>query len=176
MYAAHASPEDIRLNNLLRVFLVAVILASGVAAAAESFALKDVEGKTHRLADYRGQWLIVNFWATWCPPCLEEIPDLIAVKEARGDVQILGVAMEFEDKKQVVQFADGMFVNYPIVLGDKKIADSVGPVEGLPTTFVYDPQGNLKKRVSGKITRKQIEALLGIPKKTAGTQAQLSPR
>lgn len=162
------------MKNLFRCFLVAMMLAAGVAAAAEPFALKDVEGKTHRLADYRGQWLIVNFWATWCPPCLEEIPDLIAVKEARADVQILGVAMEFEDKKQVVQFADGMFVNYPIVLGDKKSAESVGPVEGLPTTFIYDPQGNLKKRVAGKITRKQLEALIGLPKRTA--DAQPSPR
>ncbi len=162
------------MKNPFRCFLVAMMLAAGVAAATEPFALKDVEGKTHRLADYRGQWLIVNFWATWCPPCLEEIPDLIAVKEARSDVQILGVAMEFQDKKQVVQFADGMFVNYPIVLGDKKSAESVGSVEGLPTTFIYDPQGNLKKRVAGKITRKQLEALIGLPKRTA--DAQPSPR
>jgi thiol-disulfide isomerase/thioredoxin len=161
-------------KNLFRCFLVAVMLVSGVAAAAESFALKDVAGKTHRLADYRGQWLIVNFWATWCPPCLEEIPDLIAIKDARADVQILGVAMEFQDAKQVSQFADGMFVNYPIVLGDKKNADSVGSVEGLPTTFIYDPQGKLVKRQAGKITRKQIEALIGLPKKTA--DAQPSPR
>lgn len=159
---------------LFRVFLLAAMLASGVAVAAESFALKDVEGKIHRLADYRGQWLIVNFWATWCPPCLEEIPDLIAVKDARADVQILGVAMEFQDAKQVMQFADGMFVNYPIVLGDRKIADSVGAIEGLPTTFIYDPQGKLVKRQAGKISRKQIEALIGFPKKTA--DAQPSPR
>jgi thiol-disulfide isomerase/thioredoxin len=174
MCAAHVSPEEKPVKNPFRCFLVAMMLAAGVAAATEPFALKDVEGKTHRLADYRGQWLIVNFWATWCPPCLEEIPDLIAVKEARSDVQILGVAMEFQDKKQVVQFADGMFVNYPIVLGDKKSAESVGSVEGLPTTFIYDPQGNLKKRVAGKITRKQLEALIGLPKRTA--DAQPSPR
>jgi thiol-disulfide isomerase/thioredoxin len=104
--------------------------------------------------------LIVNFWATWCPPCLEEIPDLVAIKESRKDVQVIGIAMEFQDDKQVMQFADGMFVNYPIVLGDRKISASIGQVDGLPTTFIYDPQGRLAERHVGKITRKQIERLI----------------
>jgi thiol-disulfide isomerase/thioredoxin len=146
---------------LSRLLLASALFWMGVAPAAENFTLTDAQGKSHSLAGYRGQWLIVNFWATWCPPCLEEIPDLVAIKEARKDVEVIGIVMEFQDDKQVLQFADGMFVNYPIVLGDRKISSSIGQVDGLPTTFIYDPQGRLAERHVGKLTRKQIERLIG---------------
>ena len=138
----------------------ALLAFAALPATGADFRLTDSDGKLHRLGDYRGKWVIVNFWATWCPPCLEEIPDLVAVTEARKDVQVFGVAMEFQDSKQVLQFAEGMFVNYPIVLGDRNTADLIGKVQGLPTTFIYDPQGKLAVRHVGKITRKQIERLL----------------
>jgi thiol-disulfide isomerase/thioredoxin len=143
------------------LFFLFTLLWLGAASAADNFTVTDAEGKSHSLAGYHGKWLIVNFWATWCPPCLEEIPDLVAIKEARKDVEVIGIAMEFQDAKQVVQFADGMFVNYPIVLGDRKVSESIGRVDGLPTTFIYDPQGKLAERHVGKITRKQIERIIG---------------
>lgn len=139
--------------------MTACLLASAPAAAAK-FTLTDAGGKIHRLADYRGKWVVVNFWATWCPPCLEEIPDLVAISDARRDVQVFGVAMGFQDPKQVLQFAEGMFVGYPIVLGDEKTAAQIGKVVGLPTTFVYDPKGNLARRFVGKVTREQLVRLI----------------
>jgi thiol-disulfide isomerase/thioredoxin len=151
-------------HHVCRLVLFMVLTWFGFAAAAENFTLTDAQGKSHRLADYRGKWVIVNFWATWCPPCLEEIPDLVAIKESRKDLEVIGIAMEFQDAKQVMQFADGMFVNYPIVLGDRDISDSIGKVDGLPTTFIYDPQGKLAQRHVGKLTRKQIERLIGARK------------
>ena len=122
-----------------------------VACAADNFTLTDAEGKSHSLADYRGKWVIVNFWATWCPPCLEEIPDLVAIKESRKDVQVIGMAMEFQDAKQVLQFAEGMFVNYPIVLGDRENCGRASARSiGLPTTFIYDPLGKLARATSAR--------------------------
>ncbi len=153
-------------RNLNRLFLALLFMSSAAAYAAGNFTVTDVQGKAHSLAAYHGKWLIVNFWATWCPPCLEEIPDLVEVKEMRNDVQVIGIAMEFQDAAQVVQFAEGMFVNYPIVLGDRKVSESIGRVDGLPTTFIYDPQGRLAQRHVGKITRKQIERVISA--KTAG--------
>ena len=153
-------------KHRFRLILVLALSWMGIASAAENFTLTDVGGKSHSLAGYRGKWVIVNFWATWCAPCLEEIPDLVAIKESRKDIEVIGIAMEFQDAKQVVQFADGMFVNYPIVLGDRKISERIGKVDGLPTTFIYDPQGKLAQRHVGKLTRKQIELLIG-GKKTA---------
>jgi thiol-disulfide isomerase/thioredoxin len=151
--------------DLLRIsatFLLCAGLVAGTPAlAAEGFTLTDAGGKVHRLADYRGKWVILNFWATWCPPCLEEIPDLVGIAESRRDVQVLGVAMEFQDAKQVLQFAEGMFVNYPIVLGDANIAASVGKVAGLPTTLIYGPTGTLASRHAGRLTRRQIEEIIG---------------
>jgi thiol-disulfide isomerase/thioredoxin len=145
--------------SFVAVVMVACLYASMPAAAAQ-FSLTDADGKTHKLADYRGKWVIVNFWATWCPPCLEEIPDLVAISDARKDVQVFGVAMGFQDPKQVLQFAEGMFVGYPIVLGDSKTAEQIGKVIGLPTTFVYNPKGKLAKRYVGKVTREQLERLM----------------
>jgi len=147
-------------RGLFRAACVLLLAFAALPAAGADFRLTDSDGKLHRLGDYRGKWVIVNFWATWCPPCLEEIPDLVAVTDSRKDVQVFGVAMEFQDSKQVLQFAEGMFVNYPIVLGDRNTADLIGKVQGLPTTFIYDPQGKLAIRHVGKITRKQIERLL----------------
>jgi thiol-disulfide isomerase/thioredoxin len=140
--------------------LALLLFWTAAVAAADDFSVTDTQGKTHKLSAYRGKWVIVNFWATWCPPCLEEIPDLVAIKESRKDLQIIGIAMEFQDARQVTQFAEGMFVNYPIVLGDRKISESVGRVDGLPTTFIYDPRGKLAERHVGKITRKQLEQLI----------------
>ena len=147
-------------RDLFRTACALLLAFAALPAAGADFRLTDSDGKLHRLGDYRGKWVIVNFWATWCPPCLEEIPDLVAVTDSRKDVQVFGVAMEFQDSKQVLQFAEGMFVNYPIVLGDRNTADLIGKVQGLPTTFIYDPQGKLAVRHVGKITRKQIERLL----------------
>ena len=151
-------------KRLSWLFFIVALFWIGAGFAAEKFTLTDANGKSHSLAGYRGKWVIVNFWATWCPPCLEEIPDLVAIKEARKDVEVIGIAMEFQDAKQVMQFADGMFVNYPIVLGDRKVSESIGQVDGLPTTFIYDPQGKLAERHVGKITRKQIERIIGARK------------
>lgn len=173
------------LKSFLRVVLLSLAAsmpAGTPATAAEAFTLTDANGKSHRLADYRGKWVIVNFWATWCPPCLEEIPDLVSISESRKDVQVFGIAMEFQDARQVLQFADGMFVSYPIVLGDEKIAARIGKVAGLPTTFIYDPRGELAARHVGKLTRSQIERLIGNGSSSerainaANDAAQLSPR
>lgn len=149
------------MHAILRV-LVFLAAAWGMnPAAAEGFTLTDAAGKAHSLVDYRGKWVIVNFWATWCPPCLEEIPDLVSISETRQDVQVFGIAMEFQDTRQVLQFAEGMFVNYPIVLGDEKLANALGGIKGLPTTLVYDPSGALAVRHAGKLSRKQLEEMIG---------------
>jgi thiol-disulfide isomerase/thioredoxin len=133
-----------------------------VDAGAQDFSLTDAQGRTHRLSDYRGKWVVVNFWATWCPPCLEEMPDLDALYTSRRDrdLTVIGIAVDFQNPREVVEFAENMLVSYPIVLGDKRVTDQFARVRGLPTTLIFDPKGRLVKSHLGAITRKQIEGFI----------------
>ncbi len=144
---------------------VAGILATASLLAAappvHAFTVTDAKGKVHRLEDYRGKWVLVNFWATWCPPCLEEIPDLVALSESRRDLVVIGIAMDYRDRGTVLQFADQMFISYPIVFGDQALAARIGKVTGLPTTFLYGPDGRLSASRVGPVTREAIERHIG---------------
>ncbi len=134
---------------------------------AADFSMTDTTGKVHKLSQYKGKWVLVNFWATWCPPCLEEIPDLVELYEGKkNNVVVLGVAMDYRNGEQVKDFADSMLVSYPVILGDRKLAAQVGPVEGLPTTYLYNPQGKLVARQVGAITRAEVENFIRGAEKT----------
>ncbi|HEU4709773.1 MAG TPA: TlpA disulfide reductase family protein [Methylophilaceae bacterium] len=146
----------------LLVMLLLVSAMSYASGASQGFVLTDMAGKQHRLSDYRGKWLLVNYWATWCPPCLEEIPDLVLTYDDHKskDLAIIGIALQYKSRKEVADFVDDMLMSYPIVLGNKSVTSQIGPDEVLPTTFIYDPEGKLVKVRRGKISRKDIEQLL----------------
>ena len=148
------------LMKFLRVVLLLNLLLFGVAASADEFSLTDLNGKSHVLSSYKGKWVLVNFWATWCPPCLEEIPDLIALQESHKDLVVIGVAMDYKGKKEILDFADDNLMSYPLVLGDEKTTRQFGSAEVLPTTNIYNPQGKLVKRYRGSISRSMVEKLL----------------
>lgn len=141
--------------------LLLVLGLVGSVWAGESFILKDLTGKTHTLAGYKGKWVVVNYWATWCPPCLEEIPDLIALHERRKDMVVLGIALEYKDAKEIRAFVEDNLMSYPVVLGDDRVIQQIGPADVLPTTYIYNPQGQLAKVRRGSITRQYIEKLTG---------------
>lgn len=144
---------------LARVFLSFVLAFA--APLASAFTFIDLEGKTHRLTDYQGQWVLVNFWATWCPPCLEEIPDLVALHaEPKNRLVVLGVALEYRHPSEVERFARRMKINYPVILGEPALAGQVGPVHGLPTTYLFDPQGRRVAYNVGAITRAAVESYI----------------
>jgi len=128
---------------------------------AEGFSVTDTSGKLQSLSAYKGKWVLVNYWATWCPPCLEEIPDLIALNDnKKNNLVVIGVAIDYRSPKQVTDFADGMLVSYPIVLGTPKVISQIGPVQGLPTSYLYNPEGKMVGQQVGTITRKAIETFI----------------
>ena len=144
------------------MWLVGLLLAMMTSGAqAEGFKVTDTSGKTHSLSDYKGKWLLVNYWATWCPPCLEEIPDLIDLHEnKKNNLAVIGVAMDYRNPKQVTDFADSMFISYPVVLGNAQVVNQIGPVQGLPTTYLYNPEGKMVAQQVGAITREVVESFI----------------
>ena len=135
-----------------------LLLLSAAWVQAADFRLTDTKGKTHTLSGYKGKWVLVNYWATWCPPCLEEIPDLVALHEDRkNNLVVIGVAMDYRNARQVTDFAESMLVDYPIVLGNDEVVRQIGPVQGLPTTYLYNPDGRMVAQQVGAITREMVE-------------------
>ena len=148
---------------------LAAMLLGLIAFSAQAFTLTDTAGKTHKLADYKGKWVLVNFWATWCPPCLEEIPDLVALYEnKKNNIIVIGVALDYRNAKQVMDFAESMQVSYPIVLGNPKLATEVGPVDGLPTTYLYNPAGKMVAHQVGGVTKEAVEDYIQRVAKSSG--------
>ena len=150
-------------NKLLLLGLALFfMLTTQVAMAASNFVLKDTAGKKHSLAQYKGKWVLVNYWATWCPPCLEEVPDLVALYDSRKnkDVEVIGVVFDYESAKEVADYVDDMLMTYPIVLGDDAVMQQIGKADVMPTTFIYNPNGELVKTKHGKVTKQYLESFM----------------
>lgn len=145
----------------LKGWLGALLMIVSLSAAADGFVLQDMQGHPQRLADYRGKWVLVNFWATWCPPCLAEVPELVALHNAHKDkdLVVVGIAMD-STPESVADFARRKKITYPLVLGTEKSASQVGEVEVLPTSFLYGPDGKLMTSQVGELTRSSVEAFL----------------
>jgi peroxiredoxin len=122
---------------------------SEVAGAAPAFTLTDLDGKSVSLADFRGKVVVLDFWATWCPPCKREIPDFIDLQKEYGSqgVQIVGIALDEPDKVQAFARQNGM--NYTVLLGSDEVSKRYGGIEGIPTTFIIDKSGNIVNKFEG---------------------------
>ena len=138
------------------------LMAITAAADEVDFTLTDINGKRVSLSDFRGKWVIVNYWATWCPPCLEEIPDLVDFHEKHKDKDavVLGIAYEEVNKEYLQEFVESHFMSYPVMRMDPVPVTELGPVSGLPTTYIISPAGERIARQEGPITGAAIEAYL----------------
>ncbi len=145
----------------LRCWLL-LALCLPLASLAGGFTLVDLQGKTHHLSDYRGKWVLVNFWATWCPPCLNEIPELSRLYNAHknNDLVVIGIAMERSSGKTVAEFAKKHGISYPVVLGNREIAAQIGDLEVLPTSYLYNPGGEQVSYQAGEVTQESVESYI----------------
>lgn len=147
---------------MLRGLLVGLLLVLPFSGNAAGFLLEDTQGNTHRLEDYRGKWVLVNFWATWCPPCLTEIPELNSLHDAHKgkDIVVIGIAMSSGSKKKVADFSRDHGISYPVVVGNDRIAAQIGELEVLPTSYLFDPNGERVSYQEGEVTRASVEAYI----------------
>jgi len=146
----------------IRVLLLSCLLWFVAGTTAQAFTLKDSHGHTHHLSDYRGKWVLVNFWATWCAACIEEIPDLAALYNAHKDrdLMVLGIVMEYPTEKIARDFVKEHRIPYPIILGSYKISRQIGDVAVFPTSYLYDPAGKLVSYQPGVVSREVVEEFI----------------
>jgi len=183
LHATHADGKVILARKRIREINVAklrvlmmVLLFSGLAHAEPiDFSLPDLEGKQRSLSEFRGKWVVLNYWATWCPLCLEEIPDLVAFhdRHADKDAVVIGINYENIPVGQLKVFADQYFISYPILInGDMKPAHERLAVGGMPTSYIISPEGEPVARQIGTITVDQLETYISKQQATRASNKQ----
>jgi cytochrome c biogenesis protein CcmG/thiol:disulfide interchange protein DsbE len=131
------------------------------AVAAPDFSIKDLQGKTLKLADYRGKVLVLNFWATWCPPCRKEIPDFVAAyRELKGEgLEILGLSVDQMTETALLEWTRQNGVNYPVALATYEIVEAYEPGDFIPATIIIDRKGIIRFRQSELMTKEALVRL-----------------
>lgn len=153
------------INSGLLAFAVLISGTASVLAETSSeapgfrptLAVQTYDGKSFDLSAHRGSWVVVNFWATWCAPCLKEMPDFSAFDQARADVQIIGLAYEEIDADDMRAFLAKHPVSYPVSIVDLlHPPEDFEPPRGLPLTYLVAPDGRIAKRFMGPITSEML--------------------
>jgi thiol-disulfide isomerase/thioredoxin len=145
------------------VFSLVLIAMPGItfgqSTKAPALALKDLKGRTLRLSNYKGKVVLLNFWATWCPPCRAEMPDLIKMQRdyRNKGLQVIGITYPPEQVGEVRRFIRKLAVNYPVALGTKENKTLFDESETLPVTIVIDRQGNVRERIEGILLPEEFE-------------------
>ena len=150
---------------VLTTFMLVALSARALSQSADqganapNFELKDLRGHSVRLSDYKGKVVLINFWATWCPPCRAEMPELVKLQkenESRG-LQIIGVTYPSYRRDAVRRLARQLKLDYPVLFGTRALASRYGVGEVLPATIVIDREGKLRGRILGILEPEEFE-------------------
>lgn len=143
------------------LFGAAGVMPADEARPAPDFSLSDVDGATVRLSDFGGRLVVLNFWATWCTPCIKEMPTLQHLREQLGDkgLEVLAVSVDRGDPKRVAEFADGYSWRVPILLDPMSTVADAYAVRVMPTTYLIGPDGTIRGRSFGALKWDTPEAV-----------------
>ncbi len=136
----------------MKQFLLLLLLLQPVFAQtkpAPDWKLKDLSGRQIQLRNYKGKVVLLNFWATWCSPCLAEIPELVRWQRKYPDLQIIGITYPPQTRQEIRRFARKLKINYPIIQGSPELKSFFTPSETLPYTIVLDAAGNIHASIEG---------------------------
>lgn len=151
----------IRLKQISGLLLCGLLLSLAPTSFAEKidYSLPDIDGVKRNLSEFRGKWVVLNFWATWCPPCLKEIPELVDFHEDHHDKDAVVVGIAYESIKPAAlrEFTESYFMNYPILITPPTTKTPFGVISGLPSTFLISPTGELVATQTGPVTANLIE-------------------
>ncbi|MFZ1729660.1 MAG: TlpA disulfide reductase family protein [Bacteroidota bacterium] len=142
----------------LALLISASALSAQVGEQAPAFSLKDRDGKTVTLESLKGKVIVLNFWATWCPPCRAEIPAFKSAYDkykAKG-VEIVGISLDQKGWSVIKPFLDNQKIQYPVLLGDAEIARDYGNIRSIPTTFIIDRKGKVVDSHVGAMTEEAL--------------------
>lgn len=141
---------------------VLLALALPASAPAVDMPLEDINGNRVNLKSFQGKWLVVNYWATWCPPCIEEMPELQLFHDQHADknAMVIGINTELINPARLRRFLDDYFITYPIFVSRPTQQSELGLIPGLPTTFLVNPEGEVVARQVGPVTGDMIEQFI----------------
>ncbi|MCI0591639.1 MAG: TlpA family protein disulfide reductase [Gammaproteobacteria bacterium] len=134
--------------------------------------MKGLDGMSHRLGEYfgNGKWVVLNVWGPNCPSCIDEMPELVSFHDDHhgNNAVVIGLAVDFPsfdyaNTEDVATFVEDYFVSFPVLLGDKQTAYRIigEPLKGIPTTFIFSPQGRLAHIRYGPVTQRELEEIIG---------------
>ena len=129
---------------------------------APDFTLSGLDGKPFRFYDQKGKVIILDFWATWCPPCRAELPHFKSLYQEyqQKGLEIIGVALDESGAKVVKPFVEDNKITYPILIGNQKVAEDYGGIRGIPTTFIIDRHGHIIKKLVGYQDKEVFESAI----------------
>ncbi len=158
------------MKKLIPAFLVLLVVLTGCGSGdttsshgrAPDFSLPTHTGDTFTLSDHAGSVIVVNFWATWCKPCVDEMPEFVELQEEYGAnrLQFVGISVDQRGFEAIKPFAERMSINYPLVVADSDVIEKYGGVSVIPTTFIVGKGGQIRDKIIGRTTRTELMSVV----------------